>query len=80
MAFACSPDPLMEELAPYGRELEEGKEAVEEKLHPLLSNEKIFGVNLYEVGLAECVLADLNEMLNGRGSVRKALKKVTSQI
>lgn len=80
VAFACSPDPLMEELAPYGRELEEGKEAVEEKLHPLLSNAKIFGVNLYEVGLAERVLTDLNEMLKGRGSVRKALKKVTSQI
>ena len=53
---------------------------MEEKLHPLLSNAKIFGVNLYEVGLAERVLTDLNEMLKGRGSVRKALKKVTSQI
>ena len=44
-------------------------------LKPVLENEKIFGVNLYEVGMAERVLGYFREMIKGPGAVRKTLQK-----
>ena len=45
------------------------------KLQGILSNPVIFGVNLYEAGLAEKVEALLAEELAGPGAVRATLKK-----
>ena len=44
-------------------------------LHELLSNEKIFGVDLYEAGLAEKAAGYFNELIAEEGAVRATLKK-----
>ena len=41
-----------------------------------LSNQKIFGVNLFDAGLADLVLDYFRSMIAGPGAVRATLKKV----
>ncbi len=75
-AFEPSPDPLLAELRPYVQGIPMGVPTVDEAhLKPLLSNQKIFGVDLYEVGLADRVLAYFVELLQGKGAVRRTLEK-----
>ena len=52
---------------------------VENKLKPILENRKIFGVNLYEVGMADLVCNYFKELTAGNGAVRKVLEKYTEQ-
>ena len=74
--FELSPDPLLESVCPYVAGLELGKEAdVEAAVKPLLEDAKIWGVNLYEVGMGEKVAGYLAEMIVGPGAVRATLKK-----
>ncbi len=74
--FELSPDPLLDTIRPYVAGLELGKTAdVEAAIQPILENEKIFGVNLYEVGMAKKVCGYFAEMIAGRGAVRATLKK-----
>lgn len=75
-AFKLSPDPLLETVCPCVEGLELGKlEGAEEKLRPILENAAIFGVNLYEAGLADQVLAYFKELAAGPGAVAATLKK-----
>ncbi len=74
--FELSPDPLLETVTPYVKGLrlsvttpEEAGEAVEELLH----NEKIFGADLYEAGLAGAVKEYFGKLLKGPGAVREEL-------
>ena len=48
---------------------------VEAALKPVLENKDIFGVNLYEVGLAETVIKYFTELIAGPGAIRATLKK-----
>ncbi|MBQ8559435.1 MAG: mannitol dehydrogenase family protein [Tyzzerella sp.] len=74
--FELSPDPLLDTVCPYVAGFELGKEAdVEAALKPVLENAKIFGVNLYEVGMADKVCGYFSEMIAGPGAVRATLKK-----
>ena len=50
-------------------------ESVDGKLKPILSNPVLFGVDLYEAGLADKVEALLKEELAAPGAVRATLKK-----
>ena len=63
-AFELSPDPLLDTVCPYieGFKLGETKDAteIEATLKPVLENDKIFGVNLYEVDMAEKVCGYFN--------------------
>ena len=78
-AFTLSPDPLIESVRPYVADFVLGENsAVEETLKPVLENAKIFGVNLYEVGIAETVCQYFKEMTAGVGAVRKTLEKYTA--
>lgn len=74
-AFELSPDPLLDTVRPYVADLKLGGNASEEALKPVLENAKIFGVNLYDVGMAGTVAGYLNEMITGPGAVRTTLKK-----
>lgn len=47
----------------------------EKVLKPILENEKIFGVNLYEAGMAGTVCGYFTEMITGPGAVRAVLNK-----
>ena len=74
--FELSPDPLLDTVCPYVAGFQLGEKAdVEAALKPILSNDTIFGVNLYEVGMAEMVCNYFEEMIAGRGAVRETLKK-----
>jgi fructuronate reductase len=44
-------------------------------LNPILSNKKIFGVDLIDIGLGKAILNDFTEMMAGPGAVRAALQK-----
>ena len=48
---------------------------IETVLKPVLENTKIFGVNLYEIGMAEKVCEYFKELTAGVGAVRETLKK-----
>lgn len=76
--FTPSSDPMLENVMPYLKGIELGSKIdFHEKLQPILSNEKIFGVNLYEVGLGEKVEAYFAELVSGPGAARNTLKKYT---
>lgn len=73
--FELSPDPLLDTVCPYVADLKLGGTVDVEALKPVLENTKIFGVNLYDVGMAETVAGYLGEMIAGPGAVRETLKK-----
>lgn len=74
--FRLSPDPLLDRVCPYVKDIRLGEEFdVHEKLQPILSDEKIFGVNLYKAGLGERVEGLFKELAAGKGSIRKTLQK-----
>lgn len=78
-AFTLSPDPLLTSLQPVLSSVKlDGfctAENVEARLQPILEDKKIFGVNLYEVGLALPVCQYFAEMAQGVGAVRATLEK-----
>ena len=74
--FELSPDPLLGTVCPYVAGFELGKDAdVETVLKPVLEDAHIWGVNLYEVGMADKVCKYFREMIKGPGAVRATLKK-----
>ncbi|MGB4491715.1 MAG: mannitol dehydrogenase family protein [Halanaerobiales bacterium] len=74
--MSLSPDPMLEELGSYLNEVKYGQpDSVGDSLKPILSNEKLFGSNLYEVGLGEKIEGYFKEMIAGQGAVRKTLEK-----
>ena len=76
--FELSPDPLLETVRPYvaSVRLGDGTDAAkaEEVLKPLLTDKEIFGVDLFEAGLAGLVCRYFEEMVKGPGAVRSALE------
>ncbi|MCI7813317.1 MAG: mannitol dehydrogenase family protein, partial [Robinsoniella sp.] len=74
--FDLSPDPLLDTVRPYveGLKLEEGQD-VASAVAPVLKMKQIFGVDLYEAGLADLVCSYLKEMTKGTGAIRETLKK-----
>jgi len=81
--FEVSPDPLYDNLKDSLCGIIFGQINVEEafihsKLKPLLSNSSLFGVDLYEAGLAEMVEKNFTKMITGSGAVRKLLSKMVS--
>jgi len=74
--FTPSPDPLLEELQGYLKDVKLGDtELKKDILKPILSNDKIFAVNLYQVGLGEKIEGMFKELIAEKGAVRKTLKK-----
>ena len=75
--FELAPDPMGEDLIAYmqGHFRLGHPEEVGEQLVPILSNAKLFGVNLYEVGLGGKIEEMFRAELEGPGAVRRALRK-----
>ncbi len=73
--FTLSSDPLLETLCPQMAKLKLGDTDVEEILRPIMENDKIFGVNLYKVGLADKVCNYFRELAAQPGAVRSTLQK-----
>ncbi len=75
--FTLSPDPLLDEVCPYVAGITLGESTdVEEKLRPILRRKDIFGVDLYEIGMAEAVCGYFKKMIAGAGAVRKVLQEL----
>jgi fructuronate reductase len=80
-AFECSPDPLLDSSRAHvaGIKLGDGVGTTDgnfgAKLKPLLSDAKIFGVDLYEAGLGTLVEGYFAELVAGKGAIRKTLQK-----
>ena len=75
-AFTPSSDPLLEAASAYVADYQLSKEPKDlSKLDGLLSNEKVFGVNLLEIGMADMVKAYFAEMSCGTGAVTATLAK-----
>ena len=75
-AFELSPDPLLDSVCPYVAGIKLGENTdVEEALEKVLKDKSIFGVDLYEVGLANRVCGYFKELTAGVGAVRETLKK-----
>jgi len=71
-----SPDPMLDELQQYISPIKFGEQdSVKENLHGLLSNESIFGIDLYHAGLGSKIESYVKELIAGPGSVRSTLKK-----
>lgn len=78
-AFELSSDPLLDTVCPYVSDIKLGEvgDDIANKLAPVLSNDKIFGVDLIEVGLSDRVCGYFKELTAGKGAVRQTLKKYT---
>ncbi|MGD1822019.1 MAG: mannitol dehydrogenase family protein [Pleomorphochaeta sp.] len=75
--FELSPDPLLNVVTPFVSDINLGdKGPFEDQLKDLLSNEKIFGVNLYDAKLAKLVLKYFSEMVSEKGAIRKTLENI----
>jgi fructuronate reductase len=75
-AYELSPDPLNDELTAQLSTIEIGNPAsLTGQLKPILSNEIIFGSNLYEDGVGDLIEEMFREEIAGPGAVRATLKK-----
>lgn len=75
-AFELSADPMLTELCAILDGIEVGKpETYTGQLKSILSNDNIFGCNLYNVGLGEKIEGYFIEEIQGIGAVRETLKK-----
>ncbi|WP_378956634.1 mannitol dehydrogenase family protein [Pelosinus sp. sgz500959] len=74
--MSLSPDPLLSMLQVHISGIELGNvESVGDSLEPILSNEEIFGVNLYNIGLGEKIENYFKELISGVGAVKATLEK-----
>lgn len=77
-AFTPSPDPLLEKAQEVVKPIHLGdhltKEQALETLKPLLTNDRIFGVDLVEVGLADRVVTYFVSEIEGKGAVRRTIE------
>ncbi len=76
VAFELSADPLLEVVQPIVKGVTLGStEDHSSKVKAILSNDKIFSIDLYEAGLGEKIEGYFAELIAGKGAVRKTLKK-----
>lgn len=73
--FELSSDPMLDMLCPVMAKITLGETGDISCVREILSNEKIFGVNLYEAGLGELTEQYFKEMNAGAGAIRKTLEK-----
>lgn len=74
-AFELSPDPMNEELQAQLADVKVGDpESLKDRARKILSNENIFGIDLYEAGIGEKIEEILKEELKGKGAVREVLE------
>lgn len=75
--FELSPDPLLSDVCKYVENVELSKEFdVHKTVEALLRRKEIFGVDLYEAGLAQKVESYFEKMTSAPGAVRKTLQEV----
>ena len=79
-SFEPSSDPLLDTVMPYVADYKLSEEPKDlSKLDELLKNDKIFGVDLFEVGLADLVKSYFVELSSGVGAVAATVKKYVNE-
>lgn len=74
--YELAPDPMKEELQEQLKGIVLGHpETFQDQLKPILSNERLFFINLYEAGLGEKIEGMFREMIAGTGAVKATLHK-----
>lgn len=74
-AFKRSSDPQLEVLTAQMSNIKFGdSNSVKNQLKPILSNSSLFGVDLYEAGIAEHIEELFAAMISGKGAIRKTLQ------
>lgn len=75
-SMPLSPDPMLDVLQSYLSGIKLGdRESVGDSLKPILSNARIFGLNLYDVGLGGKIEEYFKELVSGTNAVRRTLQK-----
>ncbi len=79
-SFSPSPDPLLEEVQKITCNLKLGDNSNNASiLDSLLHDASIWGVDLYEAGLAETVLDDFALLNEGKGAIRNTIHKFVAE-
>ena len=73
--YELSPDPLLDTVVPYVKDIKLGDANAAEAIKPLMGNKTIWGVDLNEIGMNTLVEGYFNELTAGIGAVRSTLKK-----
>ena len=73
--FELSSDPILDTVCPYVAGIKLGDTDIHEAVKPILSDARIFAVDLYEVGMGELVEKYFVEMLAGVGAIAKTIEK-----
>lgn len=75
--FELSPDPLLDDVRKYVADIRlGGGKNCAEAVEPLLHRADIFGVDLFDAGLARSVTGYFERMILGPGAVREVLKSL----
>lgn len=75
-SFECSPDPLLNQLQTYLKPIKFGEvnDDIHQVLQPILSNQEIFGHDLYKIGLGNKIEQYFAKMIVGKGAVAKTIQ------
>lgn len=74
--YELAPDPMREEIQEKFKDIVVGRpETFTNQLKPILSNERMFFINLYQAGVGEKIENMFREMLAGPGAVKRTVHK-----
>lgn len=74
--YELAPDPMVPEIqAALSSVVFGNPESLTDQLHPILSNEKVFFIDLYKAGLGEKIEGMFREMIAGKGSTKATIHK-----
>lgn len=78
--YELAPDPMNEEIQEQLKDIVVGKpETFTDQLKPILSNERLFFVDLYKAGVGEKIENMFREMIAGAGAIRETVHKYTGE-
>ena len=78
--YELAPDPMIGDIKEHLKDIVVGQpETFRDQLKPVLSNERIFFVDIYTTGLGEKIEAMFREMIAGPGAVKATVHKYVSK-
>ena len=78
--YELAPDPMNEEIQERLKDIVVGRqETFTDQLKPILSNERMFFIDLYRAGVGEKIEVMFREMIAGPGSVKATVHKYTTE-
>ena len=78
--FELAPDPMNEEISEQLKGITVGKpDTLKDQLRPILSNERLFFIDLYKAGVGEKVEEMFREMIAGPGAVKATVHKFVQE-